>query len=55
MKNTKEKIGLIILIVMLGTNLIVAAMFYNLDSKPIPDFFYQQAQKNVLFDPRIRY
>jgi len=50
-----EKFGLIILTVIILLNLIIAFNFYFLKSIKIPEFFYQQANKNEYYDPNKRY
>ncbi|MBB6111799.1 hypothetical protein SAMN05421821_11480 [Mucilaginibacter lappiensis] len=51
----KERIGIILLLIVIITNLIVAIRFYNLDSMRLNDFFLGQGQNNELFNPNIRY
>jgi hypothetical protein len=55
MKVTNEKIGFLLLIIIVVANIIIACRYYNLTEMAIPDFFFDQANKNQLFDLKKRF
>jgi hypothetical protein len=50
-----EMIGYTLIVLIIAINVYVAANFYFLRSIKIPSFFFKQADKNELFDPKKRY
>ena len=55
MMNIKEKIGLLLLTIVILINITVAARFYNISEISLTNFFYYQGRTNELFDPSVRY